>query len=163
MARLDNHTLEVSVDIEAPIETVWDLVSDINLSAHFQSEFIGAEWIGNERGPGSAFVGRNERKGHAWETTCYVVAHDPPHAFGWAVDDREAPGATWTFRLEEIDGGTLLRYERVIGPGPSYLRYAVEKYPEREEEIVATRSAEHAANMQLVIDGVKRLAEGSAG
>ena len=163
MTVVDDNAVEVSVDIAAPMETVWEYVSDINLSARFQGEFRGAEWLGEARGRGAAFVGRNERKGYSWETTSFVIVHDPPRAFGWAVDSIDEPGSTWTFHLDGIEGGTRLRYVRVIGPGPSGLRSAIERHPDREAEIVARRNAEHVANMQQVVDGVKGLAEGTIG
>ena len=36
---------------------------------------------------------------------------------------------------------------------------AIERHPEREEEIIAVRDETHRENMQAVIDGVKGTAE----
>jgi hypothetical protein len=33
--------------------------------------------------------------------------------------------------------------------------------PDKEERIIARRQAEHTANMQATVDGIKALAEGS--
>jgi len=38
----DGPTVEVEVLIDAPIETVWALVTDINLPSRFSDEFRGA-------------------------------------------------------------------------------------------------------------------------
>lgn len=148
--------------IAASPERVWELVTDINLPAGFQDEFREAEWLdGAGPGPGAAFRGRNRRGDREWETTSYVVAYEPERTFGWAVDDLDNPGATWTFRLVASDDVTTLVYRRTLGPGPSGLTRAIEKYPEREEEIIAARDEVHRANMQAVVDGIKDLAEQS--
>jgi uncharacterized protein YndB with AHSA1/START domain len=156
----DGPVVEVSTVIDAPPETVWDLVTDIDLPARFQDEFRGAEWLdGAGPGPDAAFRGRNQRGDRKWETTSYVVAYEPGRVFGFAVDDRENPGATWTFRLEPSGAVTKLTYHRTLGPGPSGLTRAIAKYPEREEEIIAARDEIHRGNMQAVVDGIKGIAE----
>jgi hypothetical protein len=47
----------------------------------------------------------------------------------------------------------------VLGPGPSGLTPAIEARPDKEERIVARRLAEHEANMQRCLAGIKELAE----
>ena len=155
----DGPTVEVSVDIDAPIDAVWDLVTDINLSARFQDEFKGAEWLDDGPHLGAQFVGRNAIGDRTWETTSTLVAYEPPHLFRWAVNDVQNPAATWTFRLDEHDHGTTLTYHRIVGPGPSGLTAIIEKYPDREEEFVARRDEQHRTHMRAVIEGVKGLAE----
>lgn len=160
----DQPEVEVSADIAAGPAAVWALVTDIGLPARFQDEFRGAEWIdATGPGPGAAFLGRNRRGDRAWETTSYVVSFEQERVFGWAVEDRERPAATWTFRLEPRAGGTRLVFHRRLGPGPSGLTRIIAKYPEREEEFVAARDEEHRRNMQAVVDGIKDLAEAASG
>jgi len=156
---VDGPVVEVSVSIDAPVAVVWDLVSDINLPAQFQSEFVEAEWLDEGPTRDARFVGKNRKGDRRWETTSWLVTYEPMTSFGWAVSDKDNPGATWTYFLEESDGGTMLRYHRLVGPGPSGLTSAIKKYPEREEEIIAARDKEHRAHMQAVLDGIKTLAE----
>ena len=49
-----------------------------------------------------------------------------------------------------------------LGPGPSGLTARIEELPDREEEIVASRTAEHRRNMQATLEGIKSAAEGEA-
>jgi len=156
---VDGPVVEVSVSIDAPIEVVWDLVSDINLPAQFQGEFVNAEWLDVGPARNARFIGRNQKGERRWETTSWLVAYEPMTSFGWAVNDKDNPGATWTYFLEESNSGTTLRYHRLVGPGPSGLTAAIEKYPDREEEIIATRDEEHRGHMQAVVEGIKALAE----
>ena len=151
--------VEVSASIDAPIADVWDLVIDINLPARFQSEFVEAEWIDDCPALEARFLGRNERGERRWETTSWVVAFDPMRAFGWAVSDRDNPGATWTYYLVQDDDTTILRYHRMLGPGPSGVTSAIKRDPDNEEEIIAARDEVHRQHMQAVVDGIKELAE----
>ena len=162
MTRLsEGPTVEVSTSIDAPIDAVWELICDINLSSRFQDEFQEATWL-DEDAPrlGARFVGRNAIGDRRWETISTIVGYDPPSLFQWAVNDVDNPVAIWTFRSAERPGGTLLTYHRVVGPGPSGLTALIDKYPDREEEFIARRDEQHRTHMQAVVDGVKRLAEG---
>lgn len=156
----DSPVVEVSVAINAPAHDVWELVSDINLPAEFQSEFLGAEWLDDGPALNARFVGRNVRSGREWETTSWLVTYEPETAFGWAVGDLEKPGATWTFFLEPTDDGTMLTFRRTLGPGESGLASIIAKYPDREEEFITSRNEEHRTNMLSVITGIKSKAGG---
>ncbi|MDA0264834.1 MAG: SRPBCC family protein [Chloroflexi bacterium] len=152
----------MEIDIAAPPERVWDLASDINISARFSNEFRGADWIDAD-GPeeGASFIGRNDRRDvdRQWETTSWVVACDPPHVFAWHVNDRERPSAQWRFELERLPGGTRLRQRLVIGPSLSATGRAMEGHPSQAHQILANRLEQHRGNMVLNLEGIKRLAE----
>jgi uncharacterized protein YndB with AHSA1/START domain len=162
----DTPTVEVDVFIDAPVERVWMLVSDINLPARFSSELQDAHWLDEADQPvvGARFVGRNRHPvGGEWETTCVVTVCEPGRTFGWAVGDPASPSASWRFDLEPEGAGARLRQWAQIGPAPSGLTPAILAMPEKEERIVARRLDEHRANMQATVNGVKALAEGERG
>ena len=95
-----------------------------------------------------------------WQSECTVTAWDPGKAFGWSTGDPNNTAARWHFELSSIAGATRLRYSVKLGPGPSGLTPAIERMPDREEDIVARRMSEHRANMLRTIEGIKALAEG---
>ena len=160
MTRLaDRPTVEVSALIAAPASSVWELVTDINISSRFQDEFQEATWLDGGPALGARFVGKNATSRFSWETTCTIVEYAPGERFSWAVNDVDDPVAVWTFLLTANDDGTELTYRRVVGTGPSGLTAAIEKYPDREEEIIAKRDEVHRSHMQAVVDGIKDLAE----
>lgn len=160
MTRLaDRPTVEVSALIAAPASSVWELVTDINISSRFQDEFQEATWLDEGPALGARFVGRNATSRFTWETTCTVIEFVPDERFSWAVNDVDDPVAVWTFVLAANDDGTELTYRRVVGTGPSGLTVAIEQYPEREEEIIAKRDEVHRQHMQAVVEGIKALAE----
>jgi nitroreductase len=148
------------VDIAARPATVWPLVTDLNLPASFSTEFVGAEWVGHERGVGAMFHGRNQHPAFGqWTVPCFVDAYDEPRAYGWRTSDPDNPGARWRFDLEARDGGTRLRFSYVIGPGPSGTTRAITNNPGRESRVLRRRIDEVQANMQRTVEGIKQLAE----
>jgi nitroreductase/uncharacterized protein YndB with AHSA1/START domain len=157
----DGHGVIVEADIDAPPERVWELVSDINLSARFTSEFRGAEWSeGAEPGVGATFVGTNQHEAIGeWQTTSHVMAYEPGRVFAWNISDPDDPGAQWRFELEPVAGATRLRYHLTLGPGPSGITMAIEAMPDKEARILARRQDEHRRNMTAVVEGIKQLAE----
>lgn len=162
MRYADCPTVEVDLLVDAPVERIWRLVSDINLPARFSSELQSADWI-DEPGPGARFVGRNEHSAlGAWETTSWVTRFEPQHAFEWAVSDPDEPSASWWFILDEVAGGVRLRQGGRMGPAPSGLSIAINAMPDKEEKIVGRRLQEWRANMLATLEGVKALAEAEA-
>jgi uncharacterized protein YndB with AHSA1/START domain len=160
----DGPTVGVDVLIDAPVDRVWALVSDIGLPARFSTELEEAQWLEADKQatPGARFVGRSRHPAAGeWETTSVVTVSEPGRSFAWAVGDPEQPSATWGFELEREEAGVRLRQWARLGPAPSGLTPAIEAMPDKEERIVARRLEEHRANMQLTIEGIKALAEGS--
>lgn len=155
MRYADCPTVEVDVLVHAPVQRVWELVTDINLPARFSPEFLGARWLDDSR-----FVGRNTHPAVGeWETTSIVTRMEPPRVFAWAVTDAEHPSSTWWFELADEPDGTRLRQGFRMGPARSGLSFAIDAMPDKEERIVARRLREHEANMRATLAGIKELAE----
>ena len=154
----------VEVDIRAPSETVWDLVTDINLGAEFSEEFTGARWADGVDGPsvGAEFIGSNTHPAVGeWEVPCFVDRYVEGEEFGWVTSNLDHPGARWRFEVASIAGATRLRYSVMLGPGPSGISPAIEAMPDKEPRILARRIGEHRTNMQRVVEGIKAKAEAS--
>lgn len=160
MKYADEPVAQVEITIDAPVERIWNLVTDIDLPARFSSEFLGAHWADDARGVGARFVGRNHHKAMGeWETVSYVSRHEPMRVFAWSVTDLDYPSSTWWFELEPGDDGVLLRHGGRMGPAPSGLTIAITAMPDKEERIVARRLEEFEANMRATVEGIKQLAE----
>jgi uncharacterized protein YndB with AHSA1/START domain len=156
-------TTEVEVHVDAPPAAVWPLVCDVDLPARFSSEFVRGEWTeGSGPALGARFTGHNRHGAVGeWQTTCVVVEYEPERRFGWAVGDPERPSACWRFDLEPEGEGTRLRQWMRLGPGPSYLSVVIGRMPDREGLIIERRVAEHHANMEATLRGIKATAERS--
>ena len=158
----DRPTVDAEVFIEASPSRVWDLVTDIVRMGQWSPEYQGGEWLDGALRPvvGSRFRGRNSRRDREWETVSTVIEAEAGRSFAWAVGDPGNAAATWRFDLATEGTGTLLRQNVQLGPGPSGLAARIEELPDREEEIVAARTAELRRNMQSTLDGIKSAAEG---
>lgn len=160
----DGPATSVEVHISAPASVVWPFLCDINVPGRFSAEFVRAEWLDDGPAIGATFRGynRHEVVGE-WSVVCTVTAMEPERAFEWTVGDVDFKAARWRFDLEPAgDDGATLRFSAEMGPGPSGLTPAIERMPDREDDIVARRLGEWTANMQRTIDGIKELAEATA-
>ena len=156
----DGPGIIVEADIDASLSSVWALVTDINLPGRFSSEFLGAEWAGEERGVGAVFHGRNQHAAIGeWTIPCFVDTSDEGRAFGWRTSDPEQPGARWKFELDASVGRTRLRFSYVMGPGRSGTTRAIEMNPGKEARVLRRRLGEVQANMDRTVQGIKTLAE----
>jgi hypothetical protein len=157
----DGPTAEVDLLIAAPIEQIWELVTDINLPAEFSTEFLGAQWLDDGPALGARFVGRSCHAALGeWETTCWVIRYEPLRCFAWAVSDPDVPSSTWWFVLDAEEAGVRLRQGGRMGPARSGLSYAIDAMPDKEERIVARRLEEWERNMGATLEGIKQRVEG---
>jgi hypothetical protein len=153
----------VQVDIAAPLERVWAVVTDIDLPARFSDEFLGATWNGDGPGEGLSFVGRNRHPAIGeWEVESFVDCFEEGRSFGWATVDRVNPGSRWRFDLDPGAGSTCLRFSMSMGPGPSGISVAIEAMPDKEPRILQRRILEHHVNMMRTVEGIKTIAEATS-
>lgn len=159
----DSPSTQVEVEINAPSEVVWPYLCDINVPGSFSMEFQRAEWIDEGPALGATFRGynRHEVVGE-WSAVCTVTALESTRVFEWSVGDVDHKSARWRFDLESAGEGSKLRFSAEMGPGPSGLNLAIERMPDREEDIVARRLAEWTDNMRRTVEGIKDLAEATA-
>ena len=162
----DKPTVEVPIEIDAPPERVWAIVSDIAVMPGASPELQAVEWLDGRSGPGleARFAGHNRHEALGeWSTESVIVQYDPPRVFAWAVGDPDEPSAIWRFSLEPQEGGTLLRHWVQVGPGRSGLSYAIDQMPDKEQKIVFVRLREFEAHMGATLAAIKMLAEEPAG
>lgn len=154
--------VEVYTAVGAPVERVWELISDITLMPEFSTELQSVAWAEGFDGPclGAQFLGTNEHPAiGVWTTRSHIVEFQPPHVFEWAVGDPAGPAAVWRFELGPATGGTRLRYAARLGSGKSGVTMLIDREPDRAQQIVANRLRQFVANMQATVTGIKKLAE----
>ena len=158
----DTPVVTAQIDIEAPPERVWGMVSDIFLMPGLSAELQEVAWLDGVTGPavGHRFTGRNAHPAMGeWETVSTVVACDPPRCFAWAVGDPGHPSATWRFTLRPDGAGTLLEQWYQMGPARSGLNVAIDAMPDKEAKIVFVRLREHETGMKHNLEAIKERAE----
>jgi len=96
---------ERSIDVAAPAEVVWDLVSDVTRSGEWSPESTGGRWLGGATGPapGARFVGFNRHGIVRWVTRCRVEDCVRPGAFSFRVAESRM---RWGWRIEATGPST---------------------------------------------------------
>jgi uncharacterized protein YndB with AHSA1/START domain len=162
---VDIHEVSVTRVIDAPVETVWALITDITLMPRFSTELQRVQWTEGFDAPniGARFTGANRhpRVGE-WTTISTIVEYDRPRIFGWAVGDPQNPAAAWRFELAPSDDACAVRYTARIGPGPSGVTMLIEREPDRAAQIIANRLGALSAAMAATLAGIAGLAQGEA-
>ena len=153
-------TGQARVHIDAPPERVYALVSDVTRMGEWSPETVRCEWIGGATGPavGARFKGSNKRGIARWSTKPEVVAADPGREFAFVTRSR-GPSTRWTYRFEAAaDGGTdAMESFELLDDLTLIIRVA-----DRYVMGITDRKADLESGMQLTLERIKRVAEGSA-
>ena len=103
-------TREVSLHVDAPVEKVWALVSDITRIGEFSPETFEARWRRGSTGPevGAKFKGHVKRNGvgPTYWSACEVTQCVPNKVFEFAVGTDDLTVNNWGYRLEPDGTGT---------------------------------------------------------
>lgn len=115
--------LTATVEVDAPPEAVWAVVSDLRRMPEFSPELRRVVPLGRRTsGVGARILGINRRGLAVWPTTSRVTRWEPDRAVAWRT--RES-GATWVYELEPTaGGGTRVTSRRVLAawsPGTTLL------------------------------------------
>lgn len=155
--------ITVRLDIPAPPQRVWDVVTDISVMPRFSTELQSVEWAdGFSRAElGARFLGTNRNAAIGeWTVQSEIVEFEPQRTFGWAVNDVESPAATWRFDLAPTPEGTRLSYTARIGPGRSGVTFLISREPDRAEQIIADRLEVFRVGMTATLEGIRELTVG---
>lgn len=97
---------EVTLEIDAPVAEVWDLVSDVTRIGEFSPETFEARWTRGSTGPevGATFKGHVKRNGvgPTYWSGCRVTRCEPERLFEFAVGTEAATVNNWGYRLEPL-------------------------------------------------------------
>jgi uncharacterized protein YndB with AHSA1/START domain len=150
----------VSIDIAAPPERVYALVSDITRMGEWSPECVRCTWTKGATAPvvGARFKASNKGgRGPAWANTPTVTVAEPGREFAF---NRSGPGIgsyTWRYVMEPTPSGTRLTEsfdaEKVLGPVMTWL---TEKWTGSTD-----RDADLRRGMTTTLTRLKAAAEGS--
>ena len=148
----------VTVEIAAPPEAVYALVSDITRMGEWSPECVSCTWTRGATGPavGARFKAKNKgRRGPAWFNTPIVTAAEPGREFAF---NRNGPGIgsyTWRYVMQPTPTGTQLTEsfdaERPLGSAMTWL---TEKWTGSSD-----RDADLHAGMLSTLERIKAAAE----
>jgi len=96
--------LQAQIDIEAPVATVWALVSDLSRMPQWSPQCRLMKALGPVR-QGTRTINLNRRNKMFWPTTCVVTEVIPEKKVAFQVNQN---GTIWSYELEPTDAGTRL-------------------------------------------------------
>lgn len=94
--------LQAQVDINAPVSTVWALISDVRRMPQWSPQCRWMRPLGEVR-PGTRTLNLNRRKLLLWPTTSTVVEMIPDRKLAFRVN---VNNTIWSYELTPIPGGT---------------------------------------------------------
>lgn len=148
---------ESTIEIDAPPEQVYAIVSDVTRTGEWSPECYRCEWLEGWRGPevGARFRGYNRYRWLKWSRLNEVIVADPGHEFTFRVltDWMNKDSSIWRYQLKERDGRTVLteRTEVLAWPG-TMVRFLT---------FLARRPIDMTDNISDSLVKIKRMAESS--
>ena len=99
--------IEITRDIAASPEAVYDAISDVTRMGEWSEECHRCEWHeGIDRaGVGARFDGHNRNGDREWTTVATVIEAEPGRAFAFECSMYDFHYATWGYRIEPTDAG----------------------------------------------------------
>jgi len=104
----------VSLDIAAPAQRLWELVSDIRNMPRWSPETYRTRWIGGATGPvvGARFRGYNRWHAIRWSTVVEIEAADPAREFTFTVISFGKRRTKWSYLFQSTAAGTTVTETR---------------------------------------------------
>jgi len=146
-----------SVDVAAPPEAVYDLVSDVTRTGEWSVQCHACEWADPDQAGrvGAVFTGHNRTGDREWSTRSTVVAADRPTRFAWEVG---AGFVRWTYDVEETAGGSRLTHTWEFLPAG--LDFFATTYGETADAEIAQRSEAARSGVPETLARLRGLLEG---
>ena len=143
------------IDVDAPPEVVYGLVSDMPRMGEWSNECETVEWLDGSDGPaeGATFVGHNRggpRRLFRWSRRGRVLAADPGREFAFVTEEGERPSTEWRYRFEPIPGGTRVTESYTVRWIPLWARIL---------DVPTNRHRELLVAMEHTLTHLKRAAE----
>lgn len=148
-------TAQSSIDIAAPAELVYELVSDVPNTPEWTEEAAKCTWVGGADGPavGAKFRGVNEHKSRKWPMSCTVTDADPPRRFAFKVQLAGLTTALWRYEIEPTAGGCRIT-ESTVRTSPLVPTMVTNRLLG-----IADRDRHNQANIEQSLANLKELAE----
>ena len=102
-----HESVSVSIDIAAPAEKVYAMVSDLPRMGEWSPENTGGKWVGGAGAavPGAKFKGSNKNGNRRWSVPVVVTEATAPQRLEFVVGIGPIKGATWRYEINSTATG----------------------------------------------------------
>ena len=148
-------SVSVSVDINAPADKVWSMVTDLPRMGEWSPENQGGEWAKGATGAavGAVFRGTNKNGKKQWSTSVKVNQCDAPRTFSFGLMLLGKNWCDWIYEIEPTATGCRVTHSWVDHRTP--LAGTLGKWASG----VADRATHNKANMEVTLANLKKAAE----
>jgi uncharacterized protein YndB with AHSA1/START domain len=145
-----------SIEIAAPAEVVWSLVSDLSRMAEWSPETSEIKWTRGATGPsvGATFKGKNRIGRRRWTTDGKITVANPPNELVWEVTSVGMKVAEWRYLIEPIDDLSCRLTESTVDQRKPLLKTIGALVTG-----VKDRQAHNPANLKATLERIKEVAE----
>ena len=151
----DDMAGSATVRMDAPIDNVWSLITDVTNTGQYSEETFDAEGLGDatEAAVGARFRGRVKRNGRgpAYWTECRVDTCDRHADFQFTVVAGDRAVNTWRYQFSPVEGGTEVTESFQLAPSPFTKAYWAVAGP--------LRRPTNIRNMQSTLENVRTIVE----
>ncbi|NEW39613.1 SRPBCC family protein [Nocardia cyriacigeorgica] len=109
--------LEAAIDIAAPPEQVWAVVSDLKRMPEFSPQCIRMMPLGAPKA-GTWTLNFNKDGWKRWPTSSRIVRFEPNQAFAFRMNEN---ATVWSYTLEPTEAGTRLIERRDVPNGVTWI------------------------------------------
>lgn len=150
--------VQVSTEIAAPPERVWELVADLSQMGRWSPENEGVEWLKGATGPavGVTFKGSNRHGSRAWSTHGRITEATPSRALAFLINVGPFRVAEWRYELEPTPAGCRVVESTVDQRG------AVGRFLGKLATGIDDRDVHNRATMEQTLELLKAAAEGAS-
>jgi uncharacterized protein YndB with AHSA1/START domain len=151
--------VSVTVEIDAPAERVFAMVSDVTRMCEWSPENESAKWLGGATGPqpGARFRGTNRNGKKKWNTVAKIDRLEPGRAFSFHVSATGLKVAEWRYELEPTARGGCRVTETWIDE-----RGRIVKVMGKAVSGVDDRAAHNRAGIEQTLQNLKAAAESAS-
>jgi uncharacterized protein YndB with AHSA1/START domain len=148
-------SLTASIDIAAPPERVYALLTDVDAYLAITAETAAISFrTGSGLVPGAVFSGRNDNGKRHWSTRCKVTDADGAR-FAFDVTHTGIPVARWQYDIVPVAGGSQVT-ESMWDRRPWWFKKIAERVTASPDRLGINKR-----NMNATLDRLKERAESS--
>lgn len=125
---------EASIEIAAPAEALYEMVSDITRMGEWSPESTGGRWAAGATGAvGDWFTGQNRAAERVWERDCQVAAADHGRDFTFVTGGLEQSWTWWSYEFEPTSDESTTVTERwwIVNKSPAMAAATPEQFEGR--------------------------------
>lgn len=117
--------VEVSREIKATPQQVWDAISDVTRMGEWSPECHTCAWSEGFDGPavGARFTGDNRNGEFEWSTECEITECTPGEVFAFDGVFGDLRFAKWAYRIEPTAGGCVVTETWDEGRPPEVIEF----------------------------------------